>query len=114
MCNRYVTPSEAEIERFSHIGNRNQPSWWEAAVVARAISPFFREHDFGHALVFGQWALIPHFVTSAKLPNQTNNARSEELASKASYRQSWQRHQRCVIPAMSFNDPSWEAGRNVG
>src|SRR5690606_7413455 len=61
----------------------------------------------------GQWALIPHFAKSAKLPYQTNNARSEELTSKASYRQPWQRGQRCIIPAMSFDEPCWETGRNV-
>src|SRR3546814_1860630 len=94
MGNRYVTPSQAEIERFWHIGNRNQPRWWEAAVHPRAAGPFVRAHDIGRELVVGQWALIPHFAKSAKLPYQTNNARSEELASKASYRQPWQRGDR--------------------
>jgi putative SOS response-associated peptidase YedK len=113
MCNRYVTPSQAEIERFWHIGNRNQPRWWEAAVHPLDAGPFVRAHDIRRDLVVGQWALIPHFAKSAKLPYQTNNARSEELASKASYRRSWQRGQRCIIPAMSFDEPCWETGRNV-
>lgn len=113
MCNRYVTPSQAEIERLWHIGNRNQPRWWEAAVHPRAAGPFVRAHNTERELVVGQWALIPHFAKSAKLTYQTNNARSEELASKASYRQPWQRGQRCIIPAMSFDEPCWETGRNV-
>ena len=112
MCNRYVTPSQAETERFWHIGNRNQPRWWEAAVYPRAVGPFVRARDIGRELVVGPWALIPHFAKSAKLTYQTNNARSEELASKASYRQPWQRGQRCIIPAMSFDEPCWETGRN--
>ncbi|HEY9459822.1 MAG TPA: SOS response-associated peptidase family protein, partial [Paralcaligenes sp.] len=86
---------------------------WEAAVHPRAAGPFVRAHDIRRDLVVGQWALIPHFAKSAKLPYQTNNARSEELASKASYRRSWQRGQRCIIPAMSFDEPCWETGRNV-
>lgn len=113
MCNRYVTPSQAEIERFWHIGNRNQPQWWEAVIHPRAVGPFIRADDIGRELVVGQWALIPPFAKSAKLTYQTNNARSEELASKASYRQPWQRGQRCIIPAASFDEPCWETGRNV-
>jgi putative SOS response-associated peptidase YedK len=37
----------------------------------------------------------------------TNNARSEELAEKASYKDPWKRGQRCIIPAMSFDEPYW-------
>ncbi|MCC2597832.1 SOS response-associated peptidase [Pusillimonas sp. MFBS29] len=113
MCNRYVTPSQAETERFWHIGNRNQPQWWETAIHPRAVGPFIRAHGSERELVTGQWALIPHFAKMAKLPYQTNNARSEELSSKASYRQPWQRGQRCIIPALSFDEPCWETGRNV-
>ena len=113
MCNRYVTPNQAEIERFWHIGSRNQPRWWEAAIHPRAVGPFVRALDGERELVIGQWALIPHFAKSAKLSYQTNNARSEELASKASYRQPWLHSQRCIIPAQTFDEPCWETGRNV-
>lgn len=113
MCNRYVTPDEGEIETFWHIGSRNQPRWWEAVVHPRASGPFVRTRDSEREFAVGQWALIPHFAKSAKLPYQTNNARSEELAAKASYRQPWLRSQRCIIPARSFDEPCWETGRNV-
>lgn len=43
----------------------------------------------------------------------TSNARFEELAGKASYKQPWLRGQRCIIPAWSFDEPCWETGRNV-
>ncbi len=49
----------------------------------------------------------------AKLPYATVNARSEELASKASYRDPWKRGQRCIIPAASFDEPNWETGKNI-
>ena len=54
-----------------------------------------------------------HFAKTPKLSYQTNNARSEELAQKASYREPWARGQRCIIPADSFDEPCWETGRNV-
>lgn len=42
-----------------------------------------------------------------------NNARFEGIESKASFKQSWQRGQRCIIPAEWFDEPCWETGRNV-
>ena len=44
---------------------------------------------------------------------QTNNARSEELAEKNSYKDPWKRGQRCIIPAASFDEPNWETGKNI-
>ncbi len=41
------------------------------------------------------------------------NARSEELAEKASYKQPWLRGQRCIISADWFHEPNWESGKNV-
>jgi putative SOS response-associated peptidase YedK len=67
----------------------------------------------GRQLVIGQWGLVPFFATSPKLSYSTNNARSEELAAKATFRTPWQRGQRCVIPAISFDEPCWETGKNV-
>ncbi|MFD1894961.1 SOS response-associated peptidase family protein [Ottowia beijingensis] len=117
MCNRYVTPDEAEIERAWHIGGRNPVRWWDEVVFPRGRGVFIRRavHDaaYSRELVAGQWGLIPHFAKSAKLPYSTNNARSEELAAKPTYRTPWAKGQRCIIPADSFDEPCWETGRNV-
>ena len=53
----------------------------------------------------GQWALIPWFAKERALKYSTNNARSEELLSKASYKDPWKRGQRCIIPATTFDEP---------
>lgn len=114
MCNRYISPSQTEIERFWHIGQHNQPQWAGGGVYPRAQGPFVRADPTGiPELVIGQWALVPHFAKSAKLPYSTNNARAEELAQKAAYKQPWLRGQRCIIPAWSFDEPCWETGSNV-
>lgn len=117
MCNRYVTPDEAEIERAWHIGGRNPVRWWDEVVFPRGRGVFIRRavHDAGYSreLVAGQWGLIPHFAKSAKLPYSTNNARSEELAAKPTYRTPWAKGQRCIIPADSFDEPCWETGKNI-
>lgn len=82
----------------------------------RAFGPFIRPASSNtreRELVVGIWGLIPWFATSPKLSYSTNNARFEQISEKASYRQPWQRGQRCIIPATSFDEPCWETGRNV-
>ena len=113
MCNRYVAPEQADIERHWHLGAGQPVGRWAPGIYPRAPGPLLRARDGRRELVVGQWALVPHFAKSAKLSYQTNNARSEELAQKASYRGPWQRGQRCVIPAWVFDEPCWETGRNV-
>ncbi len=96
-----------------HIGRQNPPRWWEPEIHPRSLGPFVRAAGGGRDLVLGQWALIPHFAKTARLPYQTNNARAEELASKMSLHQPWRRGQRCIIPAWSFDEPCWETSKNV-
>ncbi|OUL98350.1 SOS response-associated peptidase [Variovorax sp. JS1663] len=110
MCNRYIAPEEGEIERFWHVGSRNQPKW-QLEIFPRAPGPFIRRrrHAAGYEreLVVGQWGLVPWFAKEPKLRYPTNNARSEELAEKASYKDPWKRGQRCIIPADAFDEPYW-------
>jgi putative SOS response-associated peptidase YedK len=120
MCNRYVPPhiaDIADIERYWHIGARNQMPWLLSGIYPRSPGPFIRRNRedpaYSRELVVGQWGLIPHFAKEPKLPYSTNNARSEELASKASFKGSWANGQRCIIPAWSFDEPCWETGKNV-
>ena len=116
MCNRYRTPRpDALAEYFGVVAAL--PGYPDGEIFPRAPGPFVRRArettEFERELVVGQWALVPWFAKSAKLPYSTNNARAEELAAKASYKQPWARGQRCVIPAEHFDEPCWETGRNV-
>jgi len=112
MCNRYETPEQWEIERAWNVGARD--AWRGGSVFPRGRGPFIRADKLGEReLAVGQWGLIPFFAKAAKLPYQTNNARSEEMASKATFRDPWKRGQRCIIPARSFDEPCWESGKNV-
>jgi putative SOS response-associated peptidase YedK len=112
MCNRYVPPGEGDIERFWEIGRRS-PLRWPDAVFPRAPGPFIRATEGNRELVVGQWGLIPWFAKTPKLTCSTNNARFEEITEKASYKWSWQHGKRCIIPALSFDEPCWETGKNV-
>ncbi|MGJ7579774.1 SOS response-associated peptidase [Variovorax sp. RHLX14] len=117
MCNRYETPSQIEVERYWHLGRENVPKLWPRAIFPRSLGPFIRRArdvaDYKRELVVGQWGLIPWFAKEPKLKFPTNNARSEELEAKASYKDPWKRGQRCIIPAAVFDEPNWETGKNV-
>lgn len=120
MCNRYVSPEEAEVERFWGLTRADlRPKLWQGllTVYPRAPGPFIRRRrdavGYERELVVGQWGLIPWFAKEPKLKFPTNNARSEELEAKASYKDPWKRGQRCIIPADSFDEPNWETGKNI-
>ena len=100
MCNRYVSPEAGDMERYWHVGAR-QP-WRAAEVFPRAPGPFLRadrEKPLSRELVIGQWGLVPWFAKTAKLTYSTNNARFEEITTKASFKSSWsygkRHHPRC-------------------
>ena len=116
MCTRYISPETADIERLWHVGGRT-PLHWPREVFPRYLAPFIRgardSTEPERELVVGQWSLIPWFAKSAKLTYPTSNARSEELAAKASYKLPWARGQRCIIPAAAFYEPNWESGKHV-
>lgn len=116
MCTRYITPDQAAIERFWHLGRRN-PWRGPTELFPRASGPFIRSvqaaGETERELVVGLWGLIPGFAKTAQLRYSTYNARFEEIASKAAFQQAWRQGQRCLIPAGSFDEPCWETGRNV-
>lgn len=115
MCTRYISPEAGDIERHWHLGGRTP--WRGGEVFPNYAGAFIRaareSTEAARELVVGQWALIPWFAKERKLKFPTCNARSEELAGKASYKQPWARGQRCVIPAWAFFEPNWETGKHV-
>ncbi len=114
MCTRYISPDQAEIERLWHIGRHNQPKWAKE-LFPRALGPFLRlgQPGSGLDLVVGPWGLIPDWSKSPLLKYSTSNCRSEEAAAKPTFADVWRKGQRCIIPALSFDEPCWETGKNV-
>jgi putative SOS response-associated peptidase YedK len=122
MCTRYISPETRDIEQHWHIGARNMPQLvnsWARDMFPGYAGPFLRaaknspQTEAELELVVGQWGLIPWFAKERKLKYPTSNARSEELAQKASYKHPWARGQRCIIPALAFFEPNWESGKHV-
>lgn len=100
MCGRYVTPSEAAIERHWNLtkGIPAFPRSWN--VCPGAVVPMLRLNGETGELeaVMARWGLIPHWWKDAKAPNRTFNARAEEAAAKPMWRDAMRRG-RCIVPA---------------
>ncbi|MBB5204735.1 putative SOS response-associated peptidase YedK [Inhella inkyongensis] len=111
MCTRYIPPDMAALERFWHIGRHNPPALWPAEVFPRQNGPFIRaaqQAELARELLVGPWALLPFDKRYA-----TSNARREGVETRATSRRPWAQGQRCIIPALSFDEPCWESGRCV-
>jgi putative SOS response-associated peptidase YedK len=72
----------------------------------------------GRAIV-GQWGLIPYGSKTREptrgdgKPLSTNNCRRETVATAWSFRGPWARGQRCLIPALDYDEPYWGTGKNI-
>jgi hypothetical protein len=105
MCTRYISPEQAEIEAMWHIGRHNQPRW-ARDLFPRALGPFVRLGQSGGIdLVVGIWGLIPYWSETPVLKCSTANCRSKEASRKPTFRDAWRTGQRCIIPALSFDEP---------
>ncbi len=81
------------------------------------LAPFIRlaEPGSGNKLVVedGLFGLLPSFQKEMAAGRKTYNARTETVAKLPSYRDSWRRGLRCIIPAESIYEPNYESGKAV-
>ena len=81
------------------------------------IAPFIRlaEPGSGNKLVVddGIFGLLPHFCVELAQGRRTYNARTETVAKLPSFRESWSKAWRCVIPVEHIYEPCWETGEAV-
>ena len=113
MCGRYVSPDEASIEAFWHIGRHNWRSPFESVRrdrfnVApqqgnpRNHVPVIRADATGTLeLTDMQWWLLPFWSKEPRIKYSTFNARVESIATSASFREPFRRR-RCLLPARGW------------
>ena len=116
MCGRYVSPSQAAIERHYHLGRGENNPFPERYNVTpqqgnpRAYVPVIRHGTDGTAsdaeLAMLQWWLLPHWSKESRIKFSTFNARTDKVSSAASYRVPFRRR-RCLIPALGWFE--WQA-----
>ena len=104
MCGRYVTPSQAEMERYWALTSAQirNPFSRPLHVSPTATVPILRRDRNGRLeLGAARWGLIPFWWKEDKPLRQTFNARSEEAASRAMWRIPLDKA-RCIVPAMAW------------
>ena len=112
MCNQYAPTGPERVQAYFQTGP--VPGGYRPGIGPWGQGPFVRRGTTGREAVVGQWALIADRAKEARSSARimTNNARSETVASKPTFRGPWERGQRCLIPADSFLEPNWESGKN--
>jgi len=115
MCNLYQMTPKEDIEVYFRALVRN-------GYLATHVGPFGQgaflrpQAEGGLEGVAGQWGMIAPGSKTRRPASRavlTNNARTETVASRWTYRDAWQRGQRCLIPATWYQEPNWETGKNI-
>jgi putative SOS response-associated peptidase YedK len=110
VSNVYGPPEPADI--FARFGIAPAPlEPYKHGLGPWSHGPFIRPGPDGALqVVVGQFALIgDHDKQPVNRPRMTNNARSEELEKKWTFRGPWERGQRCLIPVDWYDEPNYEA-----
>ena len=115
MCSNYEAVSRADrlLSFFGVVRERHDPT---ATVFPTGLAPFIRlaEDGSGHRRVHdGAFGLLPYFAKEIAYGRKTYNARTETVATLPSFKDAWRRGQRCIIPAESIFEPSYESGKAV-
>ena len=115
MCSNYrpVTRTDRLLSFFGVERERDEPS---ADTWPLGVAPFIRlaEDGSGNKRVDdGVFGLLPHFAAELAQGRKTYNARSETVAKLPSFRESWSKGWRCIIPVEFIYEPHWETGRAV-
>lgn len=133
MCNLYHMSPKGAFEVY--VRRHLSKLWLPEAPSKPVVGPFgegqFLRSDMDGGLigVNGQWGLIrpgassrisytkPKVLASGKVPAprplSTNNARVETIASLPTYRDAWSAGRRCLAPALWYQEPNWESGKNI-
>ena len=118
MCNRYRPASVTQVRDvfgFTLIKEREAETYNAGGIGPWQNGPFVRRDG----LDIGQWGLIPWFSKTRRptgklgKPISTNNCRIETVATAPSFKGPWARGQRCLIPAVDYDEPYWGTGRNI-
>lgn len=116
MCSNYrpVTSLDRLLTFFGVERSRDQPPP-DVDVYPTGAAIFLRLHpDWDGEGVpkleagNGLFGLLPGFASEVKFGRQTYNARSETVATKASFREAWSKGQRCIVPAEWIYEPYYE------
>ena len=101
MCGRFTlrTPAHVLIEHFGLHGELQLPLRYNIAPTQDVV--VIRQAETGRELATMRWGLVPAWADDPKIGNRMINARSEDAATKPSFRSAMQRR-RCLVAADGF------------
>ena len=102
MCGRYVVAYDPQTLVSGFSLTRIQPFDRRWNVAPQSAVPVVYETKAGERVAeLMRWGLVPHWAKDLTIGAKLNNARSEGLANKPSFRQAVRRR-RCILPASGF------------
>jgi putative SOS response-associated peptidase YedK len=124
MCSHYI--GQTYRARLARMGVQ-LPLDWEPPpgsmhIYPTQLAPIIRrppERESGDEavpdmeLVPAHFGLLPGFAKEIKYGVRTYNARSETVASLASFKNAWAKGRHCIIPAEAIYEPDWRTGKHV-
>ena len=115
MCSNYrpVTQSDRLLKFFGVVREKDE---LPVDVWPTGLAPMIRLAEAGSGnkvIEDGLFGLLPHFARELAAGRRTYNARTETVVTLPSYRTSWARGMRCIIPAECIYEPNWETGKAV-
>lgn len=110
MCGRYVSKTDAAIERyFSYIPKNPWKEYLNFNVAPSQEAPVITLNDEERSLSMMRWGLIPSWAKDVKIGNKMINARAETVAEKPSFRAAF-KQRRCLVPAIGYYE--WQATKS--
>lgn len=98
MCGRYAFKAKiSELTQLTNIENSIEFNSLDN-IAPTMQAPIIIHNRIGMA----EWGLIPAWADYTKFKGKLFNARSETLHEKPSFKESWQRKRRCIVPATHF------------
>ena len=105
MCGKYILAQAAKAERALGIRRGR----WEYPLSYRVLPteqvPVAVSDQGEPTAAMMRWGLIPFWAHGVPLKASTINATVERIATAPSYRDSWQRDQRCIFVMAGFYEP---------
>ena len=114
MCSHYESVKDQSLLK-SHFKLEYIPQGGKLDLWPQYMGQFIRKQDDATSgeMLIGSFGLIPHWAQDTKIAKNTFNARSETVAEKPSFRDSWKSGRRCIIPADAIYEPDWRSGKAV-
>lgn len=125
MCSHYQAEKRRKFIEQRY-GIKLPPEWelphGGSHIYPTQVAPIIRrpaERDSGDEavpefeVVDAHFGLLPGFAQEIKYGLRTYNARSETVASLASFKNAWAKGRHCIVPCEAIYEPDWRSGKHV-